>query len=60
MNGGHFREETKGWFCKRAVFANVPSFRVLGSRNISIIIVLRRGIGVGVKGVAGSDAIVAQ
>ena len=25
------REETKGWFCRRAVLANVPSFRFFGT-----------------------------
>ena len=28
------REETRGRFCKRAILANVPLFRVWGSRNI--------------------------
>ena len=30
----HISRETKGWFCKRAVLADVPSFRCLGSKNI--------------------------
>ena len=29
-----YREETNRWFCKRVALRNVPSFRLLGSKNI--------------------------